>query len=143
MNGPPSYPGGSSPFRHRASLTKTLPRFLHSTPLANNNNNVNIGNNVGNGHVGPASFAQSQSSSMYLSEWHGTVSDEFTNPLRDYGYPSDYGLPVSSGDPASVTVNPLTDLLYSEESDILTGLGRHQQQQVSLQFSSNLKSKLT
>jgi hypothetical protein len=70
----------------------------------------------------PGSVAQSQSSSLYLSEWHGTVSDEFANPLREYGYPSDYGLPVpaAGGELAGVTVNPLTDLLYSEESDIVT-----------------------
>jgi hypothetical protein len=60
-NGLPNYPGGASPFRQRATLTKTLPRFLHSTPVGNN---------------GPASFAQSQSSSLYLSEWNGAVSDE-------------------------------------------------------------------
>ena len=83
MNGLPSYPG-ASPFRQRANVTKTLPRFHHSTPMSNSN-------------IGPAaSYAQSQSSTMYLTtEWNGAVSDEFANPLREYGYPSDYGnLPV-------------------------------------------------
>ncbi len=134
MNGPPSYPGigGSSPFRQRASATKTLPRFLHSTPI----NNINGG--------GPSSFAQSQSSSLYLSEWHGAVSEDFANPLRDYGYPSDYGLPVT-GDGGSVTINPMTDLLYSEESDIVGGhvVGGQQQQQLNLSNSSGSSSTLS
>jgi hypothetical protein len=50
---------------------------------------------------------------------------QFANPLRDYGYPSDYGLPVpSASSGVDVTVNPLTDLLFSEESDIVTTSGR-------------------
>ena len=127
VNGLHGYPGGGgstggSPYRQRATLTKTLPRFLHSTPVAGG----------GGGSVGPASFAQSQSSSLYLSQWNGALSDDFANPLREYGYPSDYGLPVpgagaaSSGgiDMSHVTVNPLTDLLFSEESDIVAASGR-------------------
>ena len=81
---------------------------------------------------------------MYLSEWHGAVSEDFANPLREYGYPSDYGLPVT-GDGGSVTINPMTDLLYSEESDIVGGhvVGGQQQQQLNLSNSSGSSSTLS
>ena len=119
MNGLPGYPGGS-PFRQRASATKTLPRLLSG----------------GGGVLGPALFAQNQSSSLYLSEWHGAVSDEFANPLREYGYPSDYGLPVTA-ESSSLTVNPMSD--YADQSDI----GSRGVHQLNMSHSSGSSTTLS
>jgi hypothetical protein len=62
---------------------------------------------------------------MYLSEWQGAISDDFPNPLREYGYPSDYGLPLSNPGHVDeraghVTVNPMTGMMYADEMN-----GRH------------------
>jgi len=124
MHGPHNYSGGS-PHRQTAHGTKTLPRFLHSTPIGHT------------GQDGPSSFAQSQSSSMYLSEWHGAISDEFPNPLREYGYPSDYGLPLSADERQShVTVNPLTGIGYGEDISVSPN-GRHAVNNMNLSNNSS------
>ena len=51
------------------------------------------------------------------------------NPLKDYGYPSDYGLPMAFNGHHSITSNPLSE--FDEELEIAsynTGSGNKQQQ---------------
>ena len=67
------------------------------------------------------------------------------NPLKDYGYPSDYGLPMAFNG-HSITSNPLSE--FDEELEIASynagngGGGKHQQQQPQPQHlpKNNLSS---
>jgi len=69
--GSPSFSGGS-PYRQAPSaIATTLPRFA----------------------------PQPDRPSAYLTEWEGAPGDAFPNPLREYGYPSDYGLPLARPSP--------------------------------------------
>lgn len=45
------------------------------------------------------------------------------NPLRDYGYPSDFGLPMASMASSNLTFNPLSEL---DEDEYLGQMSNHQ-----------------